>query len=152
MSEKPSADERLRRLEAELDADLLDADATSAREVDDELRAGGADPAEVRARSATFMQELLAQRSPEWRQTARARLERMRQAVTRASERIKRTRDEMIRYLERAQGDPVLQAPVVAAFRGRTPEDFSDDELAEIVDEVQGLKRLKRLEDEGEGE
>jgi hypothetical protein len=52
------------------------------------------------------------------------------------------SRDALLARLEVARLDPRFAAPLAAAFRNRTAEASTDEELAALLDEIEQLKRI----------
>jgi hypothetical protein len=130
------------------DAELERIKHLSRAELDAEIRAAGGDPDAIGRRGAALASKLLPERGLDWKARAKAR----------AAETIKRvgewpsfaglTRTELLARLQAARTDARFSAPVVAAFRKRTSDESSDDELRAILEEVEVLRRLKAPEGE----
>jgi hypothetical protein len=86
---------------------------------------------------------------PAWKAKARARLSNARRAMadvpkTPAS----MPRKEILARIDAARKNPRLSSPVAAFFRKRKPEETSDEELRELLDE---LLLLEAVEDDADG-
>lgn len=118
--------------------------ALSDAEVDAEIRADGGDPQAIRARGKAFVDQLLAPREePGWRERAKAKLEAVRALADKwDAPRPRLSRKEIEQRIEAARHDARFAQPVAALFRKRSMEESSDEELLEMLDEIELLRRL----------
>jgi hypothetical protein len=137
-------EETLRAIEeTAADADLAEIAAMPARDLDAQIRAGGGDPEGIGARGARLAGELLARRKRlQWQAKAR---DDMNAALAKMAT-VPRTpalpREELRRRIEAARSDARFGAPIAAAFRKRSAEESTDDELRRLLDEIEMLRAL----------
>ena len=136
--------EVLRAIEAtEADADLAEIAAMTPAELDAKIRAEGGDPVAIGERGARLAEELLARRKRlQWQAKARGNMEATLAKMATAPKTPKLPRKELIDRIEAARHDARLRAPIAAAFRKRTAEKSSDDELRRLLDEIEMLRTL----------
>jgi hypothetical protein len=129
------------------DAELERIKHLSAAEVAAEIRAEGGDPEAIARRGGATAAKLLAERAADWRTRASARREAMGARIGEWPSFASLPRHELSARLAAARVDPRLSAPVVAAFRKRTEDDATDDELRAILEEIEVLRRLHPSKD-----
>ncbi len=109
------------------------------------IREAGGDPEAIAARGKAFAAELLAKRARlGWRAQARARLDSARALADAMPSRRGLPRAELLARIEALRG----ASRVVVAYRGRKPEEASDDELAALLEE---LELAAKLDESGGG-
>jgi hypothetical protein len=128
--------------QAKGDDDLQAVGAMSPAELDASIRAEGGDPEAIGARGARLAEELLGRRKG-LRSQAKAHgdvasaLAKMKEAP--------RTpilpRADLLARIEAARSDARLRTPIAAAFRKRTAEESTDDELRGLLDEIEMLRK-----------
>jgi hypothetical protein len=148
----------LRRLAKDdrLDDALADTRSKTDDEIARAIEAEGGDAKGIGERGAALAARLLERRErlSGWQERAAAALAK---ATARARQ-LPRTppslgRAELERRLSIARADPRFTAPVAAAFRNRSAEESTDEELAALLDEIEILKGLAREPGEpGDGE
>ena len=113
-------------------------------EVDAELRAGGIDPVALRAEGDALGAKLAAQRERlAWKEPAAEELARARKIVRDVqSRRTRLPRAEMLARLTAAKSDSRFSGQLAAMFRKRTAEESTDDELAQLLEEIEILAEL----------
>jgi hypothetical protein len=147
-------------------------DATSMTddEIDAAIRAAGADPVAIRERGAAVAEILLARGDAEYEARARRRVESMKTRYADWPDAASRSRAELLVRVRLARSDPRFHDVVdalLAASDGHRPDTDSeteaetetgtetetetepgirreDDELREIVDRIEVLRRLDR--------
>ena len=142
-TEKRSTEEGWLALERSLDEDLLRPDAYSDEEISAHIKALGGDPVTIGQRGAELAQRLLDSRRLAWMPAARKQREFMEQ-ITRArtSRAQRRSRPELEEALVAARADSELYPRIEGFWRKRRPEESTDEELAELVEEIESLKLL----------
>ena len=142
---KRSPEEILRAIEqTEADADLAEIAAMSPGELDAKIRAEGGDPVAIGERGARLAEELLARRKRlRWQAKAHGEMGRALAKMKEAPKTPKLPRAELLARIEAARTDLRFRAPVAAAFRKRTAEESSDEELARLLDEIEMLRKLE---------
>jgi hypothetical protein len=137
----------LRRLAEEdaLDDALEETRAMSDDEIARAIEAEGGDAAGIGERGTALAARLLERRErlAHWQERAAAALakatERARQAPRMPSG---LPRDELKRRIDIARTDARFAAPIAAAFRNRSSEESTDEELAALLDEIEILKGI----------
>jgi len=130
-------------MQAEADDDLAEIAAMSRAELDASIREGGGDPEGIRARGARLAQELGERRRRlAWQATARGDLESALAKMAGAPKTPKLPRRELLDRIAAARSDGRFEAPIAAAFRKRTAEETTDDELRRLLDEIEMLRRM----------
>ena len=125
------------------DAELEAVRGMSEDAVDDELRAGGGDPEAIGRRGAALADFMLAQHDQDWQARAKKRQARMKERAGDWPDFGAMPRPELIARVQAARNDArFANAPVVVAFRKRKNEEASEQELREILEEIEVLKRL----------
>lgn len=145
MGTKPKdEDEALRLFTESLAADIF-TERVSKTEVDQDLRDAGGNPEEIGKQGAALVRELLEARRLNWQTQARAKQAALaaRLAERHAAPRPRRSRDEMLAAINAHRTDPAMGAAVSVSFRKRKPEESTDDELAELLDELELLREMK---------
>jgi hypothetical protein len=141
---------RKKRTEAELgdtllaDAELERVRALTSDDLNAELRRAGFD-AGVGARGAARAKELLAARSGGWKDAARTALDTMAARVRDRASYAAMARDELLALLDAARGDARYGA-VVASFHKRPDAEASDDELRDLLEQLDVVRRLDEKE------
>ena len=138
---KPNSDETLRRLLESLDADVL-TDAVTDAEVDQELREAGGDPAEIVKQGRAVVAQLLERRRLAWQDEARKKLAAQRALLQPSARRAQRTRPQLLAEIQRVRTDPALRGTAAMAFHKRKPEETSGEELEQMLEEFEMLKKL----------
>jgi len=142
MDKKKTDDEVLQVLLDSLDADVL-IDAVPEAEVDAELRAAGGDPAAIVRRGRAAIDQLLERRRLAWQETARKRVAQQRALISGRAPREKRSHPELIAEINRVRADPAMGGMAAMAFHKRKPEEASVEELEEMLDEFELLKKMR---------
>lgn len=144
MPNKPkNQDEAAKLLQESLASDVLRTDATTDEDVDRELREAGGDPTAIGTRGLALAEKLLEVRRLAWQDAARRKLAAHEQAGRSAKARPARTRPELLAAINtRREAFERRGMSVSAAFRKRKPEDSTDEELAEFLDELEMLDDL----------
>lgn len=134
--------------------DQLDADAELARikhltpdELAAEVRADGGDPDAIGARGGALAKRLLAERALHWKTRADGRRDAMDKSIGSWPTFAAMPRAELLARVHAARNDARFTEPVVAAFRKRGEDDFTDDELRALLEELEVLRRLQGPED-----
>ncbi len=152
MTRKSETDrEFLARLESSLARDPL-SDDMPVEEVRDQLRDEGGDPEGIAARGAEIAALLLAQRRLSWMDTARARREVTSKLLGGMKPLPRRPRNEELGEINSARRDLKLRGTVEMAFSKRKPDDLSDDEVHDLLEEIEALRLLTADKTEGGGE
>lgn len=145
MGTKPKDEvEALRLFTESLAAESVTEQASIA-DVDQDLRDAGGDPEAIGMRGAALVQELLEKRRLDWQVQARAKQAALseRNAARKAERRPRGTRTQMLASINEYRSDPTMGNAVSVSFRKRLPEASSDDELAELLDELELLHEMK---------
>lgn len=145
MGTKPKdEDEALRLFTESLAADIF-TEHVSKAEVDQDLRDAGGDPEAIGKRGAALVQELLEKRRLDWQAQARAKQAAFasRAAERRNTPKPRRSREELLTAINAYRADPAMGDAVSFSFRKRKPEESTDDELAELLDELELLREMK---------
>jgi hypothetical protein len=124
------------------DAELDRIKHLSSAALDAEIRADGGDPAAIGGRGAALAKKLLGERGLDWKSRAKGRAAEATKRIGSWPSFAGLVRGELLARLETLRTDARFSAPVVAAFRKRTAEEASDDELRAILEEVEVLRRL----------
>jgi hypothetical protein len=142
---KRSPAELLRAIQrTEEDDDLAEVAAMSASELDASIRAEGGDPKAIGERGARLAEELLARRKRlRWTAKARGNTESALAKMDAAPRTPKLPRAELLARIEAARSDGRFKAPLAAAFRKRTAEESTDEELRRLLDEIEMLRTLE---------
>lgn len=135
---KPGPAEVLRRMMKSLEEDDLNEDLPI-EEVRADLREMGVDPDELGKRGAAFAKALLEKRREALHEDAVASVAPLEARLAKARARPRGAREEMLARIERARRDPRATAPIAVAFRGRAPEEPSDEELATLCEKLEAL-------------
>lgn len=133
---------RLTLLGKSMAADLVE-NSYEDEEIDAELRQLGADPIAVGSRFANLVRDKLADhRRLAWQRDARNRLDQARAVLASTPEMPPwTTRGEAINVLEALRSGP-HGAQIHTAFRNKTPEMWSDEELNALIRDIRGLLAL----------
>jgi hypothetical protein len=138
-TEKPrlTPEELWKALEEQADADemerIAELDDTA---LDAELRAGGFDPAKVRAEGAAFAKALLDRRDREASAAKKLELTRARLAK-RAALRGTLSEAELRTRIELARHDPRLEQKIAVGFRNRDTAAATVQELEALLEEIE---------------
>lgn len=145
MGTKPKDEDDALRLFTESLASEIFTDRVSKVEVDQDLRDAGGDPGAIGKRGAALVQELLEKRRLNWQAEARAKQAAFatRTAERRGAARARRSRHEMLAAINAYRADPAMGNAVSFSFRKRKPEESTEDELAELLDELELLHEMK---------
>jgi len=145
MGTKPKDEDEALRLFTESLAAEIFTERVSKSEVDQDLRDAGGDPDAIGKRGAALVQELLEARRLDWQTQARAKQAALaaRLADRRTAPRPRRSRDQMLTAINAHRTNPAMGAAVSISFRKRKPEESTDDELAELLDELELLHAMK---------
>lgn len=141
MGDRTKNDDTLRLLLESLDADILTG-AVPRAEIQKRLREAGGNPAEIVKRGRAKVEELLERRRLAWQDKARARLTAQRSLLQSSSRQVERTRPQLLAEIQRARTDPALHGTAAIAFHKRKPEEASDEELEQMLEEFEMLKKL----------
>jgi hypothetical protein len=130
---------------AEADANLAEVAALSPEALDASIRANGGDPDAIAARGVQLVQELLERRQRlDWQAKARANMEDALAKMATAPKTPKLPRGELLKKIDAARTDARFKAPIAAAFRKRTADESTDDELRRLLDEIEMLRTLEK--------
>jgi hypothetical protein len=130
--------------QSEADDDLAEIEAMSPAELDASIRAEGGDPEGIRARGVRLIEELMERRQRlAWQAKARGDMEGAFAKMAEAPKTPKLPRPELLAKIEAARSDGRFKAPLAAAFRKRTAEESTDDELRRLLDEIEMLRMLE---------
>lgn len=145
MGTQPKDEDEALRLFTESLASEIFTDHVSKAEVDQDLRDAGGDPEAIGKRGVALVQELLEKRRLNWQNEARAKQASFasRAAERRNAPRPRRSRDEMLEAISAYRTDPVMGNAVSVSFRKRKPEESTEGELAELLDELEMLHEMK---------
>jgi hypothetical protein len=128
----------------EADDDLAEIAAMSPAEVDASIRANGGDAEGIRARGLRLVEELIERRQRlAWQAKARGDMETALAKMVEAPKTPKLPRPELLAKIAAARSDGRFKAPIAAAFRKRTAEESTDDELRRLLDEIEMLRMLE---------
>ena len=128
--------------ELQADAELDRIKHLTTAELEAEVRADGGDPVAIRQRGAALAAKVLPERAVDWKSRAKARLDELKKRVGEWPSFAGLSRNELLARLRAAQADPGLSGPVALAFRKRSAEDATDEELREILEEIAVLRKL----------
>jgi hypothetical protein len=134
------------KLQADADLDRLK--HLSSSDLDAEIRAAGGDPDAIGRRGAALATKHLPERTLDWKERAKARKDAMDRSVGEWPQLAGLSRKDLLERLRAARIDARFSAPIVAAFRKRTEEESTDDELRAILEEIEVLRRLHPPKDE----
>ncbi len=152
MTRKSETDrEFLARLESSLARDPL-SDDMPVEEVRDQLRDEGGDPEGIAARGAEIAALLLTRQRLSWMDTARTKREARAKRLGGMKRLPRSPRTEELGKIQSARGDPKLSGTVEMAFRKRKPDDLSDDEVHDLLEEIEALRLISEDDKEGGGE
>ena len=139
MANTKNQDETLRLLDESLASDVL-TDAVTDEDVDSELRDAGGDPDTIAADGVALAKELLEKRRLAWQDAARRKMEARQRARQVAPTRQARSRQQLLAEINARRADFERRGmSVSAAYRKRNPEEASDEELADFLDELETL-------------
>ena len=141
MGDRTKTDETLRLLLESLDADILTG-AVPRAEIQKRLREAGGNPAEIVKRGRAKVDELLERRRLAWQEDARTKLAAQRALLQGSATRRERTRPELLAAIQRVRTDPALGGTAAMAFHKRKPEEASVEELEQMLEEFEMLKKL----------
>ncbi len=141
MGDRTKTDETLRLLLESLDADLLTG-AVPRAEIQKRLREAGGNPAEIVKRGRATVEELLERRRLAWQDEAREKLAAQRSLLQTPARRVERTRPQLLAEIQRVRTDPALRGTAAVAFHKRKPEEASVEELEQMLEEFEMLKKL----------
>ncbi len=132
-------DEVLRLLQESLASDVL-TDAVSDSDVDRELHEAGGDPDAIAAQGLALATEQLEKRRLAWQDAARRKIGAQQRARQSGPQSPARSRSQLLADIATRRAEFERRGMAVsAAFRKRKPEEASDDELAEFLDELETL-------------
>ena len=132
-----------------IDDDLLDLQLPIAI-VEDVVQQAGGDPGALVREGEAFVAKLKEERRLAWQVTARQRGETFARNLARKPVPATMSRADLIGRLNEARSDSKFGAPVVIAFRKRSPESSSDEELRALLEDIESLRALEDNEDETE--
>ncbi len=118
----------------QVDEDVL-ADDYPMELIDEELRAAGADPVACAEKGRAIAAQAMRRRRLAWQDEARARIAEMKRAGSRQL-RLDLSGAALRQALERAASHPAVAA---AAFRKRSHDKMSDDELRELLADLEDV-------------
>ena len=137
MADTKSDRDFLLMMEQALAEDVLDP-AYPIEAVEDELRERGGDPAVIAARGRALAGQLLERRRLSWKEAARAKIAAATQAIARQRDDLaKMSRFELLQIISGLQQERGLSV----AFQKRKPEEATDDELRELIEEAELLRK-----------
>jgi hypothetical protein len=115
--------------------------ALTPAQVDARLRAAGQDPAAVRAEGEALAKQLRADRERlAWQAKAASGLAREQARVeARSGKYADFSRVELLAHIAVARKNPRLAQPVAVMFRNRKPEEASEAELRDLLEEIEAL-------------
>jgi hypothetical protein len=122
---------------------------TPAEVVDEELRAAGGDPDRIRSEGVAFVNGLIEKRRKAETDRRREDLAERRAAAARAPRISRESRDDLLAMFAAVQKNPRWAGQVSAMFRKRTVAEVSNEELATLLEEIEGA-RLAAGDDDGE--
>jgi hypothetical protein len=129
--------------QAGADDDLTEIEAMSPAALDASIRADGGDPEGIAARGLRLVEELTERRKRlAWQAKARGDMQSAFAKMAEAPRTPALPRDELMKRINAARADARLHAPIAAAFRKRTAEESTDDELRRLLDEIEMLRML----------
>lgn len=145
---KRSPEEVLHAIEeARLDDELARIARMSDADVSAEIRERGGDPEAIGARFAAVAQGLAAaQRREAWQREAAQRIEKARGVLgaargpRRGEPRVSRAL--LLARIETARQDPRLEGPVAMAFRKKSADESTDEELESMLSSLEDLAKL----------
>jgi hypothetical protein len=130
--------------QAEADDDLAEIEAMSPDELNASIRADGGDPEAIGARGAKLAEELLARRKRlRWQAKAHGDMGRAFAKMQEAPRTPALPRAELLARIEAARVDARFRGSIAAAFRKRTADESTDDELRGLLDEIEMLRKLE---------
>jgi hypothetical protein len=145
-SEKKRTDEELLAAieRAGADGDLAEIEAMSPAALDASIRADGGDPEGIAARGLRLVEELTLRRKRlAWQAKAHGDMHGALGKMAEAPKTPKLPRDELLKRVNAARADGRFHAPIAAAFRKRTAEESTDEELRGLLDEIEMLRMLE---------
>jgi hypothetical protein len=148
---KLSPGELLEKLHDMAEEDRMEDEAARIAKMSDgeaaaEMRAAGGDPDAIGKRGAAFVEGLL-RGEPAWKAKAKARAAVAHEAIAKVPKTpATMPRAEVLARIDAARKNPRFSAPVAAFFRKRKPEETSDAELREMLDELNQLEAIARAE------
>jgi hypothetical protein len=137
----------LRRMLDALDEDVLE-EEYPLELIEEEIRAAGGDPEAIGRRGAALAKELLDKRRRAFEAEALESVAELEKRAVLARARPVRSREHMLRRVRRAEADPRFAGQVAVAFRGRKPEEPTDEELATLVAKLEALGVLPPDDDD----
>jgi len=143
--QKRSAEDVLRAIDQiDADDDLAAIEAMAPADLDASIRASGGDPDAIGARGARLAEELLARRKRlRWQAKAHGDMASALAKMNEAPRTPKLPRGELLARVEAARDDARFRAPIAAAFRKRTADESTDEELRGLLDEIEMLRKLE---------
>lgn len=142
--------EAVDRLDALLDAEVLDPDLLDDAAVTAELAKAGFDPDAVARRGATAARRA-ARGEPDWQAEARRKIARRRERMARQPRRPPSPtpladRDSLIQKLKELRDLPDAEERVAAYFRAKQDGEISDAELAGFIEDLELLRQMLQEE------
>jgi hypothetical protein len=126
------------------EAELVRIGALSKSDLKGELGAAGFDPDAVGRRGAELAQKLLAKRAGVaggWKDAARAKRDAMRAKVGTLPSFATMARSELLALVQAARTDARYGA-VIASFHKRGDEEATDEELRDLLEQIEAVRRL----------
>jgi hypothetical protein len=143
MSGKRKDADVLRTIDDRALDDLSDEmESMSNEELEALIASEGGDAAGMRARGEAQGEKLLDRRARlAWTKAAQARIDRVQAMAKEPRVRENLPRAELLARIESARNHPKLAAPIAIAFRKRTADDSSDEELHALLEEIELLRK-----------
>ena len=155
MSDQNNTPEALAQLLAmmdeSLDEELLDPERTCAESIDAQLEAAGFSPGEINARAERLAARATASSPAKagplaWQSRAREKLERSREILSRRAPSTppsgQQNRVGLLRQLDGLRSVPGAEGRIQAYFRNKSPEEVSDEELLDLIQDLSMLHTL----------
>lgn len=142
-------DDQLWAALAKLDEDVLDR-ALPNEQVDQALRDEGLAPEKVRATGAAFIAQLLDGARLGWMTSAATAQAAMKARAVRTGRFAGLGRDELLAQLGAKQRRAPSEGAVAVMFRKRKPEESSDDDLRELLEDIEIAESLGGVDADGD--
>jgi hypothetical protein len=119
-------------------------EAMSKEELAAAIRADGGDPDAIAARGKAHAEKLMERRTRlAWQAAAQSRLDRAHAVDGSIAAPKGLSRSDMLARIAEARRDPRADERVAIAFRKRSAEHSTDEELAELLREIEVARKLK---------
>ncbi len=147
MTTKGKTDAELWAALQDLDDDLL-RDESPVANADTVLREAGEDPVEVGQRGAAFVAQLLKKNRLSWQERARRRIAEL-AGKTSSRLRIDLAGDELRAAIDRAGRREAIGPELAAAFRKRSNQEMTDEELRELLADIEDVIGISEVDKDG---